>query len=332
MKNNKAAFIFFAALFIFAGCKEKEKIEVKEEAQIEKKVVEEIPQAAEKIPQAVEELPANIKCIYDDYLGFYYSETTHRKYTLSKEENIYVLEVEENGNLICIERFEWIGKKKLRPLDEDIKYDVGLPFTDERILFSLHSDLVEGEFKNGITDPYDAQEEAFFLIEKNCMKPSELEYERKPDKYLMELEYAYYRDIKKVPVKYEHNGAVAYVYYDYMLDYYYWRYNSSFHPDGIFSKSCLDKPFALYLTEPTSRHDPCFSNMDIYTYVNGKWILDNDNPVYADMRKVVLDAREKEKFIDFKFERDCLEICISGGDVHYFYIMESMKESEYRSR
>ncbi len=107
-----------------------------------------------------------------------------------------------------------------------------------------------------------------------------------------------------------------------------------FSLDNIFITSYSQYPFAIVQNQWTNKHDHDLSyNIDIYTYKNGRWIVDNQNPLYKNLRKIIDDAKKNSKplryrrlgnsYVAFK---DFISIDVFQEESHLFNVWESLAE------
>lgn len=316
------------------SCKTKNQKEISAvQTQLEEELVEQNENKIEEISieqnlKSQENETANLEQ-FDDYLGFYYSPIHHLKYTLSRDNKTFTLQIEDEKGLIKTERFSLQNNRTLVSTETNPGHSIVFK-ADKSICFSLY--LRESDFQNytDINNAYDSMEDCFSLADKNKMNPDEGKEISKHTKYFSDLLFAYYRDVEKVPVRYGRNYLIDHVTYDILLDGYYWEYSDKNTPPGLIIQPYLENPIMLYLYELTSRHDPAYHNMDIYSYVNGKWILDNSNPLFSDIRKIIDEARKAKVSIDLEFqntEDDNTSYMILVTDKsHYFKYCLSLEE------
>lgn len=77
-------------------------------------------------------------------------------------------------------------------------------------------------------------------------------------------------------------------------------------------------PLILHPINPPSKYDVwCFNDMEFYIYRNGKWELDNSNPIFSVIKKDIESAKENKYSIIFNFG----QATGYSGDL-YAYIMQ----------
>lgn len=161
------------------------------------------------------------------------------------------------------------------------------------------------------------------------------------DPYSAELDAAYKMDIDKVlKVEIDENYFVNYLQerdeYDISMDGPgdpYWSL-WNFRSNNIFVTSYSPNPFAIVQNQWTNNYDHDLSyNIDIYTYKNGKWIIDNQNPLYKNLRKIIDDAKKNGNLLRFRRLDDDYStyegfhiIDVYNDDGHLFNIWESLEE------
>lgn len=141
------------------------------------------------------------------------------------------------------------------------------------------------------------------------VNPSHVPSEIIMDPFSNELLMAYLLQIKKVPeVRITDDEKIEYLHipdeYDLSMEpdmKPYWSSNMDTLPRNIIV-SLFDKPFAIVPSDYTSKHDPVFCRkIDVYTYNNGNWILDNDNKNYDVFMKYVKEAEKKGNVMSIDF-------------------------------
>lgn len=88
-------------------------------------------------------------------------------------------------------------------------------------------------------------------------------------------------------------------------------------------------PFAIVQNQWTNEHDHDYSyNLDIYTYKNGKWVLDNQNILYKPLRKIIDQAKNDKKSMALRCGRDrgFIQIYTELDESHEFNVWESLEE------
>lgn len=152
----------------------------------------------------------------------------------------------------------------------------------------------------------------------------------KTDLYRNELTFAYYKDIKKaLDVKIGENGFPVWLkeWDEFDASFEgpdgdpYWITWPAEYPKNIFIVSYGD-PFLIYPDDYTSLHDRDLARkIDIYTYKNNKWVLDNENPLYKEIRKIIESNIKLGKPMRFDF--------ILYNDKEFFYISDTNGTSYY---
>jgi len=177
-----------------------------------------------------------------------------------------------------------------------------------------------------------------------CLSEVIVNPSNRPNKIIMdpfsnELMMSYLLQIKKVPeVRITDDEEIEYLYipdeYDLSMEpdmTPYWKQNRDNLPRNIIA-SLFDKPFAIVPSDYTSMHDPVFCRkIDVYTYDNGNWILDNDNENYDVFMKYVKDAMEKGNIMSLHFYSNgygCPKkyFSLNAEGTYYFEFWTELKE------
>ena len=110
----------------------------------------------------------------------------------------------------------------------------------------------------------------------------------------------------------------------------YWTVGT-FRLYNIFVTSYSPYPFAIVQNQWTNNHDHDLSyNIDIYTYKNGKWIIDNQNSLYKNLRKIIDEAKMRGTVLRFSrlnYFNDYISIDVFDESCnHLFNVWESLDE------
>lgn len=139
------------------------------------------------------------------------------------------------------------------------------------------------------------------------VNPSHMPEKVLMDPYSNELFLKYLLQIKKVPeARIADDGEIEYLYVPTDFDLSiepdmepYWSRNFNKLPRNIFA-ALFDEPFAIEESDFVSAWDPVYCRrIDVYTYKNGSWVLDNDNKKYEPFMKYVKSARQKDGVMAF---------------------------------
>lgn len=171
------------------------------------------------------------------------------------------------------------------------------------------------------------------------VNPSHMPSEIIMDPFSNELLMSYLLQIKKVPeVRITDDEKIEYLHIPNEYDLFmepdmkpYWSSNMDTLPRNIIV-SLFDKPFAIVPSDYTSKHDPVFCRkIDVYTYNNGNWILDNDNKNYDVFMKYVKEAEKKGNIMRIYFHSNgygCPKkyFSLNADGTYYFEFWNELKE------